>query len=880
MPLTTGSRLGPYEILEPLGSGGMGEVYRARDTKLGRDVALKVLRDVFAHDELRVARFEREAQMLATLSHPHIAAIYGIVDTDTAPVLVLEFVDGPTLADRITAGGPIPIDEALLLGRQIAEALEAAHEHDIVHRDLKPANIKLSADGTIKVLDFGLAKLIEAERAQASLTLSPSSSAATQEGVILGTAAYMSPEQARGRPVDRRTDLWSFGCVLYEMIAGRQAFETGETMSDAVATILKSDVDWSALPADTPESIRRLLRRCLKKERNERLQSAGDARVEIEEARVSAPQETPSPPAAVSVRAKRGERAAWIAATVVLAGVAATFAVSYFRPGVVELPEVRADIVTPSTPDLMSFAVSPDGRRLVYAAAGDGQTRLWLRALDASTAQPLAGTEGATLPFWSPDSRSIAFFAVGKLKRLDIGAGLPRTLADVPLGQGGTWSQQDVILFSRARISPLYRVPATGGEVVQATKFAAGQTGHRFPQFLPDGKRFLLYASGPADAQGIYVGALDGETLSRVSNADSAAAYAAGWLMFNRGGALIARRFDPAGATLTGDPVTVAEQVGFDNGGRSFSMSAAGPIVYRSGATSRRQLGWFDRSGKALGVLGTPDDSNLTAPALSPDGRRVAANRVVQDNTDVWIVDELRMNRFTVDPSPDQFPVWSPSGDRIVFRSNRGGTPDIYVKATSGAGDVTRLLASPQTKTPTDWSRDGRFVLYGVSDDPKTGYDVWVLPLEGDSKPFPFVNAAYEERNAVFSPDSHWVAYQSNESGRHEVYVRPFPTSTGGQWQVSTGGGIAPRWSPDGKELYYLAPDSKLMAAPIAVKGTALEPGAPVPLFQTHAFGGGTDTYNRVQYDVARDGRFLINIALDDALASPITLLLNWKAKP
>jgi Tol biopolymer transport system component len=528
----------------------------------------------------------------------------------------------------------------------------------------------------------------------------------------------------------------------------------------------------------------------------------------------------------------------------------------------------------------MSFAISPDGRQLVYAAAGDGQTRLWLRQLDASTAQPLAGTEGASFPFWSPNSRSIAFFAIGKLKRVDIGAGLPQTLADA-VGQGGAWSQQDVILFSRNRFSPLYRMPATGGESVQTTTLLAGQSSHRFPQFLPDGRRFLLYAAGSADTQGIYVGTLDGGTLSRVSNADSAGAYAAGWLMFNRGGALIARRFNPAGATLTGEPVTVAESVGVDsNAGRSFSLSAAGPIVYRSGAASRRQFGWFDRSGKSLGVLGTPDENALNAPVISPDGRRVAANRTVQGNQDVWIADDVRTSRFTVDPSPDQFPVWSPTGDRIAFRSTQGGTADIYVKATSGAGEVTRLVTSPQIKTPTDWSRDGRFILFGVSDDPKTGYDIWALPLEGDRKPFPFVNAAYEERNAVFSPDVHWVAYQSNESGRHEVYIRPFPASAGGQWQVSTAGGIAPRWSPDGKELYYLGPDAKLMAAPIIVKGAALEPGAPVSLFLTRAFGGGTDTYNRVQYDVARDGRFLINMTIDDAATSPITLLLNWKPKP
>jgi hypothetical protein len=609
----------------------MGEVYRARDTKLGRDVALKFIKDVFAHDEHRVRRFEREAQVLATLNHPNIAAIYGILDSASGPALVLEFVDGPTLADRI-AEGPIPLDEALLLGRQIAEALEAAHELDIVHRDLKPGNIKLRADGTVKVLDFGLAKLIEAERAQASLAPALSG-AATQEGVIIGTAAYMSPEQARGRPVDRRSDLWSLGCVLYEMLTGRQAFETGETISDSVATILKSDLNWNALPAETPESIRRLLRRCLNKDRNYRLQSAGDARVELDEAR-TAPPETPKAAAAHSA-SPRGERIAWIAATVVLAATALVFAVPYFRPPPAAPPEIRADIVTPATPDLMSFAISPDGRRVVFSAAGDGQTRLWLRTLDAATAQPLAGTEGASFPFWSPDSRSIAFFAIGKLKRLDIGAGLPQTLTDAPLGQGGAWNQQDVILFSRARISPLFRVPATGGEAVQATTFLATQTGHRFPQFLPDGKRFLLYATGQADAQGIFVGTLDGGTLSRVTSADSAAAYADGWLMFNRGGALIARRFDPAGTTLAGDPMTIAESIAFDSasGVRGFSMSARDRSSIAAAPPADGSLAGSIGPVNRLACWERRTTAALIAPVISPDGRRAAVTRAVQGNT-------------------------------------------------------------------------------------------------------------------------------------------------------------------------------------------------------------------------------------------------------
>jgi Tol biopolymer transport system component len=878
MSVAIGTKLGPYEILSALGAGGMGEVYRARDTKLNRDVAIKVLLDLFANDPERLARFQREAQVLASLNHPNIAHIYGLEESKGIRALVMELVEGPTLADRI-AQGPIALDDALPVARQIVEALEAAHEQGIIHRDLKPANIKLRPDGTVKALDFGLAKLTDpvgAASGPASASMSPTLSIqATYAGVILGTAAYMSPEQARGKEVDKRTDIWAFGVVFYEMLTGQRLF-AGEEISDTLASVLKTDPNWSALPADTPASIRRLLRRCLEKDRRERLPDIGSARLDVKDAH-AAPDESVVSVAPAPSRTR--ERVAWGAACLLhtLGGV---LGVTYFRKPA-DPPELRTDIVTPATPDPVSFAIAPDGRQVVFVASGDGPTQLWLRPLGATTAQRLPGTDGATYPFWSPTSRSVAFFANNKLKRLDFGAGLPQVLADVPNGIGGTWNSDDVILFSRGLAQALYRVAESGGQAVAATKLGAGHISHRFPQFLPGGRQFIFYASGQTDTQGIYLGSLDHTDTRRLVATTTAAAYAPpGWLLFIRGGTLVARRFDTTQGTLTGDPLTVADGVYQSQFGASaVSTSAAGPLMYRTGAPSRRQLTWFDRSGKALGTMGSPDDNNLAAPAVSPDGQRVAVNRTVQDKTDVWLIDAVRASRFTVGPSNNAFPVWSPDGSRIAFNSSRKGHSDLYVKASTGAGGEDLLVESPRAKIFSDWSRDGRNLLYSVADDPTTGVDLWTLPLDSDRKTWPFLNATYEERYGHFSPDGRWVAYQSNESGRLEIYVTPFP-GPGGHSLVSTAGGIWPRWSPNGKELYYIAPNAMLMAAPIAVKGAALERGAPVPLFRSRIWGGGTELGQREQYDVARDGRFLINVTTDDTVTSPITLLQNWKPKP
>ena len=870
MSIKPGTRIGPYEVTSPLGEGGMGIVFRAHDTKLQRDVALKLLPGHFAEDADRLARFQREAQVLASLNHPNIAHIYGLEESNNTRCIVMELVEGDTLQERLKRG-PIPLEEALPIAVQIVAALEAAHERGIVHRDLKPANIKLTPDERIKVLDFGLAKAFQEER-QPALSNSPTLVGASVPGVILGTAAYMSPEQAKGKEADRSSDIWAFGCVLYEMLTGHAAFE-GETMGEILGGVFKAEPDWRRPPAETPEAIRRLLRRCLQKERNQRLQWIGDARIEIEDGLSGTQTESH-----VAPNTSRKFLLALISALVVVTLIAVVAMVWVFRPAP-SPPEMRVDITTLPTTDPLSFAISPDGRRLVFVASADAAQRLWLRPLDGITSQPLSGTDGASFPFWSPDSKSVAFFAEGKLKRIDIGGGLPQILTNVLNGRGGTWNTEGVILFAPSPSDRLYRVSSSGGQVVAVTNVdKPHQTGHRFPQFLPDGHHFLFFATGLPDIRGVYLGTLDSPETSRVIAAETAAAYMPpGLLLLGRQGTLVALQFDVSRKQVSGEPVTVGEQVSMDTAANvgGFSVSAGGIVAYRMGGSSgKRQLTWFDRSGKVLGTLGRPDDSGLSAPSLSPDGRRAAASRTVAGNTDVWVFDETRMTRFTFDASLDEYPVWSPDGSRIAFDSNRKGVRNLYVKPSNNAGPEELLLESSQEKTPNDWSPDGRFLSF-ISIDPKTARDLWTMPFDGDRKPTIFLQTNFEERQSQFSPDGRWIAYQSNESGHDDIYVRPFP-GPGGQWQVSTSGGIQPRWARNGNEVHYIAPDGKLMAVPIAMKGNAIEPRTPVALFQTRIWGGGSNNSSHQQYDVTADGRFLINVTTEDVTASPITLILNW----
>ena len=885
MALTLGTRLGPYEILSAIGAGGMGEVYKARDTKLDRDVAIKILPEAFAADAERVARFQREAKTLAALNHPNIAQIFGLEQAGDVHALAMELVAGDDLSQRI-ARGAIALDEALPIARQIAEALEAAHEHGIIHRDLKPANIKVRPDGTVKVLDFGLAKALD-PAPTSDLSQSPTMSvAATRAGVILGTAAYMSPEQARGKAVDRRSDIWAFGCVLYEMLTGKRAFK-GEDVSDTLAFVITKEPDWAALPPNTPPALRGLLRRCMEKDPKERLHDVADARIEIKDALTAPDAEVTR---AVATPPRRRERIAWVlvAMAVVAIGALAIPATLSLRRAVPEPVVTRLDIVTPPTSDAFSFALSPDGRQLVFVASGEKRSQLWLRPLDQVRAQPLVGTEGANYPFWAPDGHAVGFFADGKLKRIDLTGGVLQVLADAPFPRGGTWNPDGVIVFGPSAADPLVRVAATGGTVAPVTRLAAGQGSHRWPQFLPDGRRFLfLMVTGQPQTHGVYVGSLDGGEPTRVMPAETAAAYAApGYLLLVSQGVLSAYPFDAARATVAGEPMPVAQEVGTDDGvfHSAFSVSAQGVLAHRAGAGARRQLVWIDRTGKMLGGIGSPDESAHQSPELAPDGQRVALNRTVQGNIDVWLIDVGRgvPSRFTFDVAIDVSPVWSPDGRRVVFRSTRKGISDLFEKPASGTADEQPLLVTSQAKSPLDWSRDGRFLLFSMQDS-KTATDLWVLPLMGERKPFAVLQSSFDEMEGQFSPDGRWLAYASNESGHYEIYVRTFPEA-GGKWQISVTGGVQPRWRRDGHELFYVAPDTWLMAVPIrlAPDTHTLDAGTPVPLFPTRlATGGNIATAGflaRTQYAVAADGRFLINIAVDDVVTSPITVVLNWTA--
>ena len=915
LALTPGTRLGVYEVTAQIGVGGMGEVYRATDTKLKRQVAIKILPSSLAADADRLARFQREAEVLASLNHPNIAAIHGLEESDGIKALVMELVEGPTLAEQIAGragpSGPagLPLDEALPIARQIAEALEAAHEQGIIHRDLKPANIKVRADGVVKVLDFGLAKLNDPNASNDPNAFSQSPTittpAMTQAGMILGTAAYMSPEQARGKTVDKRADIWAFGCVLYEMLTGQRAFP-GEDITDTLAAVVRAEPEWSLVPRAVSPTLLVFLRRCLQKDPKQRVGDIRDVRLALEGAF-----ETAAPQTATTASGRGGRPLPWMAAlavAVVLMVAMAVPTVRYLRETPPPPPpETRVDIVTPATDQPASFALSPDGRQIVFVASGDGASRLWLRSLATTTAQPLAGTEGAVFPFWSPDGRSIGFFAGGALKRRDVGGdgagGAPQTLAPASNGRGGTWNANGVIVFAPSLTTPLMRVSATGGAAVAMATLGPQQLGHVAPCFLPDGGRFLFYVRGAPDAEGIYLGALDGSAATRVAPADSAGVYlpsgpgpagafrGGGWLLWVRAGTLVAQRLDVAKAALTGEPVTLDNGVAADStfNWSAISVAPTGLVAYRTGGGSQRQLTWIDRSGTVQGTVGDPD-ATLLGPRVSPDGRRVAVARAVQGNFDLWLLDSARASRATFDATSHLYPIWSPDGARIVFRSGRTGIGDIYQKLASGGGAEESVVVSDEGKIPTSWSADGRVLLYHSLDSRSNG-DLWVVPMVGDRTPSVFLRTPFREVYGEFSPDGRWVAYHSNESGRMEIYVRPFvppgaadtlrlrsgqaAEAAGGQWQVSTAGGVFPVWSRDGKELYYLNPAAEMMAAPITVIGATLAPSAPAVLFPTRIYGGGVDVQLGRQYDVAPDGRFLINTELGSA-AAPITLLMNW----
>jgi serine/threonine protein kinase/Tol biopolymer transport system component len=877
-----GTKLAHYEITSHLGSGGMGDVYQATDTKLGRGVAIKFLPEAFSHDTERVARFQREARVLASLNHPNIAAIHGVEEINTRHFLVMELVPGETLADRIKRGA-VPIEEALPIAKQIAEALEEAHEKGIIHRDLKPANIKVTPDGKVKVLDFGLAKAYESEQANVALSNSPTfSMAATNAGVILGTAAYMSPEQASGKSVDKRTDLWAFGVVLLEMLTGRLVFE-GETVSHVLAAVLTKDPDWSALPAKTPTTIRKLLRRCLEKDRKRRIESAADARLEIEEALTAPSSVEVTPAGAAPSPASRG---AWRMIAVVAVLIALALGFIHFQEKPPDEPVLRYT-VNMTASFIPSVAISPDGRYIAIAGSSGvrGDAALFIRPLDALQTQRLPGTEGAVYPFWSPDSRYIAFAAQGKLKKIAVAGGPAQTLCDLPRFSfsGGTWNRDDTILLSVT--GPLLRVSAAGGTPVEIPNGRGA-----FPAFLPDGRHFLNthYVTGQAE-QGIWVSSLDGKETRRILADRSSAVFApsdkrgrAGHVLFVREGNLMVLPFDPESRQATGDVFPVVEGVFVDgNGMAAIGASTNGILLYSGSGAARNNIVWSDRSGK---VSPTGLAGDVWEPAISPDEKAIAYMRNNGSASDIWLRDLVHSldQRFTSDPSANNTPVWSPKGDRIVFRSTRGGglQQQLYQQSASGAGPAEALTKSPSFKFASQWSKDGRFLV--ITNNAGGNLDLLVLPMtEGSSSgvqdPQKFLVTQFVEAQGQISPDGHWMAYSSDDTGQLEVYVRPFPVAEG-VWRISTAGGQQPRWRGDGKELFFIGGDGKMMAADIkAMPGPkpVFDHGEAKPLFDAHiALATGTFAF---QYDVTPDGkRFLVDTG--GATDSTFTVVVNWQA--
>ena len=867
MSLSAGARVGPYEILSALGAGGMGEVYRARDPKLGRDVALKVLPTAFALDPDRIARFKREAQVLASINHPNIAAIYGFEDSDSAHALVLELVEGPTVADRI-AQGPIPLEETLRIARQIADALEAAHEQGIIHRDLKPANIKLRPDGTVKVLDFGLAKVLEPTSAigiDAMASPTVTSPAMTGMGVFLGTAAYMSPEQARGMAADKRSDIWAFGCVLYEMLSGERLFR-GETITDVLAAVVNSEPDWSRVPLRT----RRLLRACVEKEPRRRLQAISDAWLVLDE---TAPE---------SHMAHSSHRVAWLS-TLVVALVAAAALWMLWRQPVLEERQLHFHVDPPPGTRFPGVAggssISPDGRAVAFVAASDERT-LWIRRLDSLTSDQLPGTTGAEFPFWAPDGRSVGFFADGKLKKIEISGGRPVVIAAAPNPRGGTWAADGTIVFSPL-VGTLHQVVASGGTPTPITTLdiSNGENAHRWPQFLPGGRRFLYWVrSSKPNRTGVYLGSLDRpHDKVFVVESLSAAAYSPprgkepGYLLRVRENVLVGQPFDPERAQVSGQPVPIVGAQGVGTVGainRSlFSVSNEGTLLF-SGADDKYQLVWFNRNGKALSTVGKPD--RYAAVRISPDGNRAAISVVNSSGQrDIWVMELARglPNRLTYDSG--FVPVWSPDGHRIAYHDVV--QTRLFVIAASG-GDRQTMMEAPAVYI-NDWSPDGRLLIY-TQISTTTLDDLWVVPTSGDRIPVPVLVTPFNELHGQFSPDGKWIAYTSNESGQEEIHVRSMPAT--GSTRVSTSGGSFARWRTDGKELFYRSPDGRLMAVSVATVAEGLQFGSPAALMQL-AEPLGRFTY---PYDVAPNGDKILALtpAASEHNATPLTVIVNWEA--
>jgi serine/threonine protein kinase len=886
MALTAGTRLGPYEILAPLGAGGMGEVYRARDTRLDRSVAIKVLPAHLAdRPELR-RRFEREARTVSSLNHPNICVLHDIGSENGVDFLVMELLEGTTLADRLTKGA-LPIPEALRYGTEIADALDRAHRQGVVHRDLKPGNIFLarrsgpSSPPIAKLLDFGLAKtsgpVVGGDRVGPSMA--PTIAPLTTEGTILGTPQYMAPEQLEGKDADARTDIFAFGALLYEMVTGRRAFQ-GHTQVSVIAAIIEHDPPpVSSLQPVSPPVLDDLVKTCLAKSPDDRWQSMRDVLLQLK--LIADRSGVSATTAALTGPAPSRLRLAWAAAATLLVAslIMAEMLMAGRRTPAATKLSFQVDIPSLPINFTRSLALSPDGNHLVGIGSSERGTTLQLRPLGSQETRVLfvsqnVGAGSSVYPFWSPDGRFVAFFLIGKLLKVDIVGNPPQELCDAPVGRGGTWNRAGVILFAPAATGPLFQVSDSGGKPVQATELDGSrqETAHRDPYFLPDGKHFLYLAvSSKPENSGIYAGSLNSKERKRLLASGSKADFAApGHILFMRGTTLMGQRFDPDRLELVGDPFRVAEPVAADPGTGTvgFTVSQQGMLAYQTAASAERHLLWFNRGGGRLGEVGEP--SGNSSPALSPDLQHVAVTKT----GDIWLLDLVRggSSRLTSDPALDSTPLWSPDGTRIVFNSNRGGrTFDLYVK-NSGGGREELLLKSDYQKYPEDWSPDGRSLLY-TEVSPDTGFDLWTVPLTGGRKPQRVVQTPFLDIHGRFSHNGRWIAYASDESGRAEVYVQSFPV-TGSKWKVSTAGGAQPRWRHDGKELFFLSLAGEAMAVDISTrKADVLEAGTPRKLFQANPVAV---VQGRNSWDVTPDGqRFLIN---SGGAAPPITVVVNWLA--
>ena len=880
MTLSAGTRLGPYEIVAPIGAGGMGEVYKAKDTRLERTVAVKVLpQHLSSSPEVR-QRFEREAKTISQFSHAHICALYDVGREGETEYLVMELLEGETLADRLVRG-PIPIDQTLRIGVEILGALDAAHKSGIVHRDLKPGNVMITKSG-VKLLDFGLAKLSAAPVSEVSEATSlptalQQSQPLTTRGTILGTFQYMAPEQLEGGEAGPRSDIFSFGCVLYEMLTGQKAF-SGKSQASLIGSIMNSDpAPISSIQPMIPASLDRIVKGCLAKEPENRWSTAHDVMLQLQW--IAEGGSLAGVPAPVVARRKNREKLAWgLFAAALLA--AAALAVGFVRRAPKPAPLVRFDVIPPPEVATMDVPrISPDGHYLAFDATDiEGKQRIWIRPLNSLVAQPLMGTEGGIRPFWSPDSRYVAFIADGVMKKVDVTGAPPTKICDAPGGSDGTWSSEGVIVWDGSGQDPLYRVSAAGGTRAIAIGLDAArkETSIGWPQFLPDGKHYIYLLTGEKPEDSAYwIASIDSKDKKMLAPAQTLVQYAPpGYLLFVRDRTLVAQPFDASALKITGEAVPLAEKIGTDNVGLArFSVSSNGVLAYRTGETGGRLL-WRDRSGKELDTLGDPGD--YANPTLSPAGDRLAFNLTDprSGKGDIWIRDLARgvNSRFTLGAGNNVRPVWSPDGAMIVFTSDRGGAFDIYQKSAKGAGEEKLLLHTDEPKSASSWTRDGKYVAY-VSRNPKTLFDLWALPTSGEKKPIPIAVSPFNEQSPMFSPDGRYLAYVSNESGRDEIYVQTFPEA-GGKWQVSNEGGNDPSWRGDGKELYYRSPDQKLMAVEIRA-GADFQAGVPQALFPIRIRVG----VPRNKYTPSADGqRFMIAAPLGRDAMSPTTIVLNWPA--